>query len=152
MDQTVKSLSREQIEAYERSKVEAERVANIEPPTFVDQDRSLTIDLMFPLKYDGKVYEKITVTRPTIRQWRKYMANVSDAIQKGGSEAADSVDPPYLDIPAIVYESLDYIDGSRVDAAVDGFFGRSSLQEEEASGETPNADSTSSNGEQSPSS
>lgn len=148
MDQVTTAVPRAQLEAFQRQQAEGERLASVQPPKFVDADRSITIELGFPIEYDGKVYDKVTVTRPTIRQWRQYMSDVADAVKKGGKDAEDLVNPPYLDVPAIVYNSLDFLDGTRVDAAIDGFFGRSSLPDEEESGENPDSPSESSNGEQ----
>lgn len=148
MDQVVKAVPRAQLEAMERQTTERERLASVAPPAFVDQERSFEIELAYPIQYDGVVYERVTVTRPTIRQWRKYMAAIADAVQVGGEDAGDLVDPPYLDVPAVVYNALDFLDGSRVEAAVDGFFGRSSLPEPEENGEPQAQLSGSSTGEQ----
>lgn len=146
MDQVVKALPREQVEAMQRMQEQVDRKASIAPPQFVEQDRSHTIPLNFPMTYDGKTYRSVTITRPTIREWRKYMADVAEAVKKHGEEGGDMVDPPYLDVPGVVYNNLDFLDGVAVDAAVDGFFGASSSPVE-GSGESQNT-STSENGEQ----
>lgn len=149
MDHVVKAVPKEQLEAFERKKAEEARLAAIVPPQFVEEERSITIPLSFPVTYDGKTYTEVTITRPTIRQWRKYMRECAKATLEHGEDGADLVDPPYLDMPAVVYNSLDFSDGTIVDATVDGFFGASSSPEEGTEDETDS--STSMTGEPSPS-
>jgi hypothetical protein len=149
MDHIVQAVPKEQLEAFERQKAEEAKAAATAPPQFVDQERSVTIPLSFPITYDGKTYAEVTITRPTIRQWRKYMRECAEATMKHGPDGADLVDPPYLDMPAAVFNSLDFSDGTIVDATVNGFFGASSSPEEGTEDETNS--STSTTGEPSPS-
>lgn len=149
MDHVVKAVPKEQLEAHERKKAEEARLAAILPPQFVDQERSVTIPLSHPVIYDGKTYSEVTITRPTLRQWRKYMRDCAQATLEHGEDGADLVDPPYLDMPAVVYNGLDFADGTIVDATVNGFFGASSSPEEGTEDET--SSSTLTAGELSPS-
>lgn len=136
MNQVTKSLSREEIARVEARQVETktlqEAIAKT-PPRFVDEDgkRQMVVDLEFPVEYDGIVYKRITIRRPIIREWRAYIQACAQAVKEHGEGGDETVDMPWVSAPAVVLESLDFVDGSRVEAAQEGFFAQSTLPHEE---------------------
>ncbi|MBB4092471.1 phage tail assembly protein [Ochrobactrum pecoris] len=136
MNQVTKSLSREEIARVEARKAETktlqEAIAKT-PPRFVngDEGRLMVVDLDFPVEYDGVTYSQITIRRPVIREWRDYIQACIDAVNEHGKGADERVDMPWMSAPAAVLESLDFVDGSRVEAAQEGFFAQSTLPHEE---------------------
>lgn len=141
MRQVVKAATPEEIarvEAQQRQDAEVAAKASIPPPQFVGgASRETTVPLDFPMDYDGVRYEKIHIRRPCMREWRDYLRACEDAVKQHGPGADDLVDQPWVSAPAVVLEALDFVDASRVEAAQDGFFGRSSLpQGTEAAGQS----------------
>lgn len=153
MNQVVKAASPAEIarvEARNKKKQREQEMAALPAPKFVStEERQITIDLKFPLEWNGTVYEEVTIRRPNIREWNSYVRAVADAIEEFGEEGEDRVDMPWLSIPAVVFNALDFADATTVSAAQDGFFGRSSLPD--LSEETTEKSSESSNGEPTPS-
>ncbi|KAB2665988.1 hypothetical protein DEA98_09860 [Brucella pseudogrignonensis] len=141
MNQVTKSLSREELARVEARNAEAktlqEAVAK-QPPRFVGDGgrREMVVSLDFPVEYDGVVYSEITVRRPIMREWRDYLQECAEAVKEHGKGADEKVDMPWVSAPAVVLESLDFVDASRVEAAQEGFFAQSTLPREEAT-ETP---------------
>ncbi|MCO5730070.1 phage tail assembly protein [Rhizobium sp. SSA_523] len=165
-DQVTRALTPEQIAAIESSGrknsggfVEPKLIPqNVRDVTqahrvrFVEQEgkaRQVSVSLDFPVEVDGKLIDEVTIRRPSMREWRQYIRDCLDAVKKYGPGADDLVDQVWVSVPAAVLEELDFTDVTRVEAAQDGFFGRSTLPqetEEETSG------SKSETGESSPSS
>lgn len=96
------------------------------PPVFVNNNAGVmekVIKLEFPLEYDGAVFDEIRVRRPLMGEWKKYLAACQQAIQDSGPGADDFIDQPWISAPTIVLENLDFMDGTRVEQAMNGFFG-----------------------------
>lgn len=136
MNQVTTSLSREEIarvEARNAAKLEKEakkqEAAAKAPPRIIDADnkRSMVLELDFPVEYDGAVIETITIRRPTLREWRGYIQSCAEAVKENGEGADDHVDMPWLSVPVVVINALDFVDGERVEAAQEGFFAQSTL-------------------------
>lgn len=145
MNQITTALSPEQIakiEAHQAAKVEREanrtsaahkpQVEFVNPP----KPREITYRLMFPLKVDGKLYEEVTLRRPSMREWRAYLTACEEAVKAGGPGADDLVDLPWMSITAAVIEELDTHDGLALEATQMGFFGSASLPQEESTDPT----------------
>lgn len=134
MKQVVKAATPEEIarvEGRQKLEVEAAEKAAKEPPKFVaGLSRETIVLLDFPMTYDGVEYSEIRIRRPTMREWRAYIRACEDAVKQDGPGADDLIDQPWMSAPAVLIEALDFVDGSRVEAAQDGFFGRSSSQPE----------------------
>lgn len=160
MDDIVRALTPAQIaaiEAKQADKAQRAEVAEKTPPKFIgdETDRVITLTLEFPVEWDGVTYEEITVTRPTIGVWRRYMRAVGEAVAARGPDAEDTVDQPFVSAPAVVINALDFLDGGRLEGVIDGFFERSSLPSlgtDENSETSDEPSSTSDSGEPSPSS
>ncbi|PYF05047.1 hypothetical protein BJ122_102273 [Rhodopseudomonas faecalis] len=81
-----------------------------------DKPRSRSIPLEFPVEYDGKRYDQVTVSRMTTAQVADFMAAVHE---QGGKAKL-----PMYDCPHELLPHLDADDGERVDAAVMDFLPR----------------------------
>lgn len=152
MDKVVKGLTPDEIARVEaRLKQEAVAAAKA-PPRFVEREgvlREISLDLEFPVEYDGVTYEKVTIRRPLMHEWRAYLRDCAEAVKLSGPGADDYVDQVWLSIPAIVLEHLDYIDAGSVEAVQEGFFGKSSLPPDTTVDQASQSSSTT--GEPSPS-
>lgn len=150
MDQVTKSLSRAEIDRIEAQRASGGTTPNAAgaQPEFVrgDEGRVEVVPLDFPVTVGGVKQTTVTIRRPVMREWRAYLRACADAVQKGGPGAEDLVDQPWLSIPAIVLEGLDFADGARVEAAMEGFFGRSTS----AGGTEESSPSESTTGDASP--
>lgn len=96
------------------------------PPAFVNRNGGVmekVVKLNFPVEYDGTVYDEIRLRRPVMGEWKKYLAACQQAIQDNGPGTDDFIDQPWINAPAVVLENLDFMDGSRVEEAMNGFFG-----------------------------
>jgi len=89
--------------------------------------RVRTVPLTYPVIVDGAKISEVTCRRPTMREWRAYSRACADAVSEFGEGSDDLVDQVWLSIPAVVLESLDFVDGTRVETAMQSFFGESSL-------------------------
>lgn len=132
MNQITRALSAEQIAGVEARKGKTAIKVAVEkaPPRFVEGKggiREMVVDLDFPVEYDGTVYSRVTIRRPTMREWASYSRSCEAAVEADGPGADDFVDMPWVDAPAIVLEYLDFVDGAKVEAAQAGFFARSAL-------------------------
>lgn len=151
MDQVVKAASPEDIARVEaRNKFQQDMAAFSDKgaPTFVNKDdgsRVLVVPLDNPVEWDGKVISEVTIRRPVMREWRAYLRACQDAVKVNGPGADDFVDQPWLSVPAIVFENLDFVDASRVEAAQEGFFEKSPQADGK---ETEASPSTSTSGDQ----
>lgn len=76
-------------------------------------DRSRTIDLDYPVEFDGKTYERITVRRMTGIEVRDFIAAVSSVGERARL--------PMFDVPFEVIEALDDDDAAKLDEAVFDF-------------------------------
>lgn len=124
MDMHTKALSPAEIARIEARSAPAPAITFVGTGT-----REFTVDLEFPVEVDGAVIQRVTIRRPSMREWRAYLRACADAVKVHGPGADDLVDQAWLSIPAAVLEELDFTDASRVEAAMEGFFGRSSLPE-----------------------
>jgi len=128
MDIGTKALSVEEIERIKARDAAKVAEAAKGAPEFVSVDgRTLVVPLEFPMQFDGVVLSEVTIRRPLMREWRAYLRACADAVQANGPGADDNVDQAWLSIPAVVLENLDFADASRVESAMEGFFGRSGL-------------------------
>lgn len=94
----------------------APAAAEIKPatPTFVNQkERFRKVPLEWPLEYDGKVYDSVTVRRMSAEDMRTFIA------MEDGSTIF-----PMFDVPNAVIEALDPDDDVRVNEAVQDFLPR----------------------------
>lgn len=132
MDMVTKSLPPEELRRLQARDQQQAAAATKGAPEFVDGDagRTLSVPLAFPVKWGDVTYSEVTVRRPLMREYRAYLRAVSDAVRLNGPGADDLVDQVWLSIPAIVLENLDFADATRVEAAMEGFFGRSGLPDE----------------------
>lgn len=85
-------------------------------PSFVKaKDRFRTIDLTWPLEYDGKVYDRVTVRRMTGIDLIAFVEQPRDS-------AAPTL--PMFDVPQAVIDALDPDDAELVNKAVQDFLPR----------------------------
>lgn len=152
VDQVTRAATPEELArvlARKNKDVEIGAVAGMAPPVFVEgKVRHLSIPLDFPVVFNGQEINEIVIRRPTMREWRAYIRACADAVNDKGPGADDEVDQPWLSVPAIVLENLDFLDASRVESAQEGFFGRpGSSPETEGDSSTDTSDT----GENSPS-
>lgn len=149
VNQVTRALTPEQIAAIERrgapasagaaAAALAEQAGASVKVKFIEQEgkpSSISVQLDFPVEVDGEEITEVVIRRPSMREWRKYLRDCLDAVKVNGPGADDLVDQVWISIPAVVLEELDFVDGTRIEAAQDGFFGRSALPqgtEEEAS-------------------
>lgn len=157
MDTYVRAATSEEIAAAE-ARAAAAVMAAIPPPKFVgDAQRTLEVKLQYPVEYDGVIYQSVTIRRPTMREWRAYLRECERAVKLHGPGADDDVNQSWLSVPAVVLENLDFIDASQVEAAQEGFFGRSALDPQDGkgnqaeSGQASEGSPTSESGSSSPS-
>ncbi|QYM73233.1 hypothetical protein K1X45_01940 [Pseudochrobactrum sp. Wa41.01b-1] len=127
MNRVTRALTAEEIARVEARTTKQNYVGEEQKasPTFVSNDdnaRKITIPLEFPVKYEGVTYEEITVQRPILKVWKQYLLDCAEAVQKYGLGADDDIDQPWVSAPAWVINHLDFVDGSRVEAAQEGFF------------------------------
>ncbi len=82
------------------------------------KERSTTVALEWPVEFDGKVYDTITVRRCSGREVDLFVAAVA--------AAADgvSVKTPMIDCPTEVYDAMDDDDRLRLEEAVLPFLPR----------------------------
>lgn len=129
MNQVTRALTPEEIarvEARQQQTEEKAAPAAVAPPQFVSAEgRTVTVDLQFPVTYEGALIDKVIIRRPVMREWRRYLRDCADAVEQNGPGADDLVDQPWVSVPAVVLENLDFTDASRVEAAQEGFFARS---------------------------
>lgn len=155
MNQVVKAATPEELARVEARTnfQQAQAAMHADAPRFVDDSdgtRKIVIPLHHPVEWQGDVISEVTIRRPVMREWRAYLRACADAVKVNGPGSDDMVDQPWLSVPAIVLENLDFVDATRVEAAQEGFFEKSSP----AGGtETTESESTSSStsGDQSPS-
>lgn len=131
MDDVVRAATPDEIARVEarQKRMEAKAAIEATPVQFLDDSegaRQLVVPLQFAVMFDGKLIASVTISRPRMKAWRAYWRACQDAVRMDGPGADDLVDQPWLDIPAVVYENLDFIDATRVEAAQEGFFARSS--------------------------
>lgn len=152
MDTVVKGLTPDEIARVEARLQQEAVVAAKAPPRFIEREgvvREISVPLEYPVEYDGVTYTEARIRRPLMHEWRAYLRACDEATKKDGPGAEDYVDQPWLSIPAIVMESLDFVDAARVEDEQDGFFAKSSLPRNTA-GEKA-SQSSSATGEPSPS-
>lgn len=138
---TAEEIARVEARTTKKNDVGAEQKT---APTFVSTDvsaRLITIPLEFPVEYNGVVYTEITVQRPILKDWKQYLLDCTEAVQKYGLGADDDIDQPWVSAPAWVINHLDFVDGSRVEAAQEGFFAAlpssQAVEEEQLSNSMP---------------
>jgi hypothetical protein len=96
-----------------------------EPPQFIGgKPRSREVLLDWPLRYNGKVYDRITVRRMTT-------AEVGEFITAASGENATNARLPMFDCPSEIVDALDPDDAERVNEVVRDFLPRALRQAEE---------------------
>lgn len=92
-------------------------------PAFVaGKSRSETVKLEWPLEYDGKIYEQITITRPTtadLEAWRNRLAQM-----RAEGRDTDKERLPMFDAPGAVIDALDPDDDLAVSEVAERFLPR----------------------------
>lgn len=154
MDQVTRALRPEEIARLQAGRAAAAGQAASAPPPQVkfvngDEQRRLVVPLDYPVECEGVTHSEVTIRRPLMREWRAYMRACADARLTGGPLAEDQVDQVWLSVPAAVLENLDFTDASRVEGAMESFFGLS-LSSDEGAGEEQSG-SASTTGETPPS-
>ncbi|MGJ5029048.1 phage tail assembly protein [Bradyrhizobium sp. HKCCYLS2038] len=104
---------------------DASRQASDEPaqagpelPRFVGgKPRSRDVLLDWPLQYDGKIYDRITVRRMTT-------AEVGEFVAAASTEAGSDMRLPMFDCPPEIIDALDPDDAEKVNEAVRDFLPR----------------------------
>lgn len=81
-----------------------------------DAERFRIVELTWPVTFEGKTYERITVSRMSVRQLGVFM----DTIESKGRLS----DLPMFDVPREVIEELDADDGDKLDEAAADFLPR----------------------------
>jgi hypothetical protein len=84
-------------------------------PRFVGAGAFRVVTLQFPVKFEGKVYESITVRRITMKEMREFVESASE----GGSATT-----PNIDCPTGLLDHLDPDDFEEVDKAISDFLPR----------------------------
>jgi hypothetical protein len=82
---------------------------------FVGAGAFRVVDLKYPVEFDGKVYDKITVRRMTMKEMREFVEAV------GEGKAAQ---PPVTDCPSDLLDHLYPDDYEEVDKAISDFLPR----------------------------
>lgn len=86
------------------------------PPRFVSEvGRSQVVKLEWPLEYEGKVWDQITVRRLTARE-------VDVAVEASRAGQDDTL--PIFDAPTAVLDALDADDSQRLNEVAKSFFPR----------------------------
>lgn len=97
---------------------QAEQPAVKPAPKFVSQkERFRTVTLEWPIEYDGKVYDSVTVRRMTTSEVAEFIDQVR--------ADAKSASLPMFDVPKEVVDALDADDAEAVNKAVNDFLPRS---------------------------
>lgn len=95
-----------------------ETVAPAEKPVakiVTNLPREKVVTLTYPVEFDGRLYESITIRRITGGEVAGYM----DRLQQG-----ERIMPPVVDCPVDVYEAMDADDQDLVDEAAMDFLPR----------------------------
>lgn len=124
MDMVTKSLGASELAALQARKTAVPAASLEAAPRFVNgkEGREIVVPLQFPVERDGTVIDQVTIRRPVMREWRAYLRACADAVKEHGPNGDELVDQPWLSIPAAVFENLDFVDATRVEAAMEGFF------------------------------
>ncbi|PZU95578.1 MAG: phage tail assembly protein [Chelatococcus sp.] len=99
-----------------------EPLAPVAPKFIAGKARSETVKLEWPIEYDGKTYDTITITRPTtadLEAWRDKIAAMKAAEEDVSKERL-----PMFDAPTAVLEALDPDDDDSISAVVTRFLPR----------------------------
>lgn len=76
------------------------------PPSFVDQvSRSEVVHLQWPLTYDGRLWDKVVVSRPDTARVAAFVSRVNAVREAGGDTS--SIPVPLYDAPDAVINALD---------------------------------------------
>jgi hypothetical protein len=94
---------------------------------FVGAGAFRVVDLEFPVEFDGKVYDKITVRRMTMREMRAFV--------EGAANGDGSIMTPNIDCPLGLLDELDPDDFEKVNKAVEDFLPRALKAAIERAGE-----------------
>jgi hypothetical protein len=92
----------------EEGKTEEVAVEKAAPRFVGGRPRSTVVKLEYPIEFDGKVYEQITITRMTVKQLGAYIESIRNA-------SGDPPPPPIFDAPREVIEALDADDSAAID-------------------------------------
>lgn len=72
--------------------------------------RSIVVPLDWPVEYDGKTYDSVTIRRVSGKEVEDYI----DALKPTGADGPDPL-PPYINIPRPVWDAMDDDDQYEVD-------------------------------------
>lgn len=100
------------------------------------------VPLSYPVSYQGRIWDRITVRHPSARDFREFERRIDDARRRG--ESADAMSLPMTDAPQAVLDVLRLDDEDRVIEAMQPFLPRRFRA-------TPASESGPSNGVSSPS-
>ena len=88
---------------------------------FVDADRrSETVMLDWPINYDGKVYDRLTVRRVTAGEVARFV----EAVRAAPAEVRATMRLPMVDAPDAVLVAFDPDDDDKVDEVISRFLPR----------------------------
>lgn len=98
-------------------------VENKSVARFADRSRIETIvKLEYPIEYDGKIWDAITVSSPTVAQVAAFSERVAEARKLG--ESTDGIRLPMFDAPDAVLDALHLDDDDLVSEAANRFLPR----------------------------
>lgn len=117
---------------------EAKEIAS--PRIIEPKGRSKTIPLDWPLDYDGKTFDKVTIRRVSGKEVEEFLAAVS-----AKEEGDPSLMLPTIECPRAVYDAMDDDDRLKVDEVAFDFLPR--RLKDMAGGSTPSATSEKSSDE-----
>lgn len=111
---------------------------------FADRSRTETVvPLEYPIEYDGKIWEAITVSSPTVAQIAAFSERVVQARELG--QSTEGIRLPMFDAPDAVLDALHLDDEDVVSKAANRFLPRRFR-------DTPESTSASNDGNTSPTS
>lgn len=84
------------------------------------KERSASVPLEWPIDFDGKTWDSVTIRRITGRELEAYVEAIAAL-----PEDALSLKSPMIDCPPEVYDALDADDRARLEAALLPFLPRS---------------------------
>lgn len=90
-------------------------------PRFVgDKPRSKVVPLDWPIEYDGKTYDSVTVSRLTAAQVAAFYERLRETVKQGDAPARFSM----FDVPDVVLDALDDDDAVQINEVVERFLPR----------------------------
>jgi hypothetical protein len=96
------------------------------------QERRKNVPIDWPVEFDGRVYNEITIRRPSGSELAEYIGHLA---------AGDEVHPPFIDCPPEVYAVLDDDDVVLIDEALKPFLSKRFLEVTQLTPEVSNKSS-----------